>query len=512
VKSTPPNILMIMADQLAPQYLGAYGHPVVKSPRIDALAERGVVFDAAYTNCPICAPSRAGMCTGRYVGAIGAYDNGADFPSSVPTFMHHLGRAGYEVVLSGKAHFIGPDQQHGFQRRLTPEIYPSSFTWTPDWSRGAYHNPGTAVDQLRDAGLCKWNMQMDYDEEVRFRALEALRDFARRQDASRPFFLCASFTHPHEPYITTRRWWDLYRDDDIAPPAAPAVPLDQMHPYNRWLQIHHMIDVYPPREDDVQRARHAYYGMISYLDSLVGDLIDELERLGLADNTVVLLTADHGEMLGEHGMWFKRTYFEPSVRVPLIFAGTDRVAAGERLRETVSLVDLMPTLLEIAGLDDREEIEAGLDGDSLCGLLRGDEPPWKDYAVAEYYSEGVLHPMRMAVSGGLKYVHVHQEADQLFDLDRDPNELTNCIDQPAYADRLAQLSQLVHTGWDAEATERQVLESQRRRRLILEAHAAGPSQLWDAQPDFAAHEQYVRKDDAQATSARLRYPRAGDRP
>ena len=509
MKPTPPNVLMIMADQLAPQYLGAYGHPVVKSPRIDALAQRGVLFESAYSNCPICAPSRASMCTGCYVGRIGAFDNGADFPSCVPTFMHHLRRAGYEVALSGKAHFIGPDQWHGFQRRLTPEIYPAGFNWTPDWSLGAYHNPGTAVDQLRDAGLCDWSMQLDYDEEVRFRALEALRDFARRRDHGPPFFLCASFTHPHEPFIITRRWWDLYGDDQIAPPAAPPVPLDEMHPYNRWLQVHHMVDVYPPREDDVQRARHAYYGMISYFDSLVGDLVDELERLGLAQDTVVVLTADHGEMLGEHGMWFKRTYFEPSVRVPLIFAGADRVASGRRVQETVSLVDLMPTLLEIAGLDDREEIEPDLDGDSLCGFLSGESWPWKDHALAEYYSEGVLRPMRMAVSGRLKYVHVHGEADQLFDLAHDPHELANVLDQPAYADRLARLRRLVHADWDAESTTRQVLESQRRRRQILEALSTGPPQAWDARPDFPAHEQYVRKEDAQATSARLRYPRPG---
>ena len=282
-----------------------------------------------------------------------------------------------------------------------------------------------------------------------------------------------------------------------------------MHPYDRWLQIHHMVDVYPPREDDVARARRAYYGMISYFDAVVGDLVDELERLGLAQDTLVLLTADHGEMLGEHGMWFKRTYFEPSVRVPLIVAGADRVPVGERVAQTVSLVDLMPTLLEIAGLEDWEQIEGELDGDSLCGLLRGEKRPWKDYAVAEYYSEGVVSPMRMAVSRRLKYVYVHQEADQLFDLRRDPHELCNCIDRPEYADRLEQLRRLVHTGWDAEATTRQVLESQRQRRLILEALAAGPSRPWDAESDFHAHEQYVRKENAQVTSARLRYPRAG---
>ena len=507
MKNSRPNILLIMADQLSAQWLGAYGHPVVQTPHLNALAERGVLFEAAYANCPICAPSRAGMCTGRHVGEIGAYDNGTDFASSIPTFMHHLRRADYEVVLSGKMHFLGPDQLHGFERRLTPEIYPSSFVWTPDWTRGAYHNPGTAVDQLRDSGLCDWNMQLDYDEEVQFRALEELRDQARRRHEGRPFFLCASFTHPHEPFITTRQWWDLYAHDRIDPPAAPALPMDRMHPYDRWLQIHHMIDVYPPREEDVRNARHAYYGMISYFDSKVGELIGELERLGLAENTLVFVTSDHGEMLGEHGMWFKRTYFEPSSRVPLLCAGTDRVPSGRRVGRTVSLVDLFPTFLEIAELDDWQDAESSVDGTSLGGLLAGTEAAWKDYALIEYYSEGVCQPMRAAVSDRLKYVYVHRESPQLFDLAEDPHELHNCIDDPSYAQRLERLKRLVHDGWNADDMLARVLEKQRNRRLINEAMAHGRAGSWDIEPHFDAGRQYVRTEDAQITNVRRRYPR-----
>ena len=245
-----PNILMIMADQLPALAVGAYGHPTIKTPNIDRLAARGTVFDAAYTNCPICAPSRASMCTGRYVSGIDAFDNGTDFLSSIPTFMHHLTRAGYEILLSGKMHFLGPDQMHGFERRLTPEIYPSSFTWTPDWTRGAYANPGSNVDQIGESGVSDWNMQLDYDEEVCFRSEEALRRLARQED-DRPFFLCASFTHPHDPFLITQEYWDLYDHDSVEMPAAPAKPLDQMHPYDQWLQIHHMADVNPPDDEAI---------------------------------------------------------------------------------------------------------------------------------------------------------------------------------------------------------------------------------------------------------------------
>ena len=504
-----PNILMIMADQLPARTIGAYGHPLVQTPNIDALCEGGTVLESAYCNCPISAPSRASMCTGQYASGIGTFDNGTDFPSSIPTFMHHLRRAGYEVLLSGKMHFIGPDQMHGFERRLTTEIYPSSFVWTPDWTKGAYHNPGTAVDQLRDAGVCTWNMQLDYDEEVCFRSLEALRDLARRRQDGRPFFLCASYTHPHDPFIITRQWWDRYVHDTIDMPAVPGVPQDEMHPYDRWLQIHHMVDVYPPGEDAVRNARHAFYGMVSYFDHQVGRLMGELERLGLAENTLVVLTSDHGEMLGEHGMWFKRTYFDPSTRVPLVFRGPG-VTRGQRAPQTVSLVDLFPTFLELAGLDGWQAVQETVDGDSLGELLRGNGQGWKDDALSEYYSEGVCQPMRMGVSGGLKYVYVHREAPLLFDLNTDPNELRNCIDDPAYADRLAVLKQRVHEGWNPEETRQTVLDSQRQRRAIVEAMAQGRAECWDVRPHVDPSAQYVRQYDAEETSKRLRYPRVRD--
>lgn len=498
---------MIMADQLPARYVRAYGHPLIKTPNMDALAERGVLFQSAYSNCPICAPSRASMCAGQLVSSLGSFDNGADFPASVPTFMHQLRLAGYEVILSGKMHFLGPDQLHGFERRVTPEIYPASFTWTADWTRGAHHNPGTAVDQLRDAGLCDWNLQLDYDEETGFRALEALRDCARREDEGRPFFLCASFTHPHDPFITTQRWWDLYDHDLIEMPAVPAMPIDDMHPYNRWLQIHHMIDVYPPQEEHVRNARHAFYGMVSYFDHKVGQLVDELQRLGLDNNTVILVTADHGEMMGEHGMWFKRTFFEPSVGVPLIFAGTEHIQCGQRIEDEVSLVDLFPTLVELSGREDWPNVESHVDGQSLCGLLRGESRERIDGALSEYYSEGVCQPMRMAVSDRLKYVYVHEEEPLLFDLLRDPHETNNCIADAAYAQRLEPLKLQVHDGWDPVEMRQRVLKSQQRRLLIHESLAHGRSESWDVQPHIDPTEQYVRHQNAQATNIKRRFPR-----
>ena len=502
-----PNILMIMADQLAAQWTGTYGHPLVRTPHLDALAERGVRFDAAYTNCPICAPSRASMCTGRLVSSIEAFDNGTELPASTPTFLHRLRGAGYRTWLSGKMHFIGPDQHHGFERRLTTEIYPSGFNWTPDWRESPCANPGSAVDQLRHSGTCDWSLQLDYDEETHFRALEGLRDLARMRDEGRPFFLCASYTHPHDPFCITPEWWNLYDPDVVDLPESAPIDFDDMHPYDQWLQIHHMVREYPPTEEAIRNTRRAYYGMVSYFDEKVGQLVGELERLGLGDETIVVVTSDHGEMLGERGMWFKRTCYEPSTRVPLVVAGTDRVAGGRTLSQSVSLVDLFPTFAEWAGADEAVDDPAVLDGHSLAGLAAGENGAWDFPAISEYCSEGVCAPIRMAVKDGLKYIHVHGEAPQLYDLGADPLERENRYGDPALVARFEPLRAAVHDGWDGAGVKERVLASQRDRRAVNRACPPADFRNWDVRPDFDPTSQYVRRENSPVSNAARRHPR-----
>jgi choline-sulfatase len=487
---SPPNVLFILCDQLAPHWLS-----LAHTPHLDALAARGVTFQHAYCNSPICAPSRASICTGQLPSAIGAYDNGADFSAHTPTFIQLLADAGYHTCLSGKMHFIGPDQHHGFQRRLTTDIYPASHIWTPDWNESPVHNPGTAVDQLQSAGLCTWNLQMDYDEETHFRALEALRDLARQ--ANQPWLLCASYTHPHDPFITTQKWWDLYDHDQIPMPSNTGT---DHHPYDEWLQIHHMIDVYPPSREHIRKARHAYLANISYLDHKIGELITELDRLRLTDNTVIVFTSDHGEMLGEHDMWFKRTWREPSVRVPLIFSGPDGpapvFAPGKRVTSEASLLDLAPTFLDLAGLD----APADFQGSSLLPGLRDEASPARP-VIGEYLSEGVCQPMRYTVQNRLKYVHVHDtRPDLLFDLAIDPHENTNLIDEPTYSERLAPLKAALHENWDPATLRETILASQQHRRETHRQMQERGEASWDVHPDIDPATQYVRQQNAQATN------------
>jgi choline-sulfatase len=488
---TRPNILLILADQLPAAALRAYGHPVVRSPRLDALAAAGVRFDQAYTNCPLSAPARATLCTGRLSGKLGVYDNAVEFGASVPTFAHHLRGAGYATLAAGKMHFVGPDQLHGFERRLTTDIFPSSFAWTPDWRGGACPNPGSSAAQLRQSGPCTWSDALRYDEEVQFRTLEALRELAGRRGRRQPFLLCASFTHPHQPLTITRRWWDLYEDAAIDAPAAPAVPLEQMHPFDRWIQIHHQVDRYPPSDDDVARSRRAYYGMVSCVDDKVGALRDELARLGLANNTVVIFSAGHGEMLGEHGMWFERTCFDRAVRVPLLAAGPG-LPAGRVVDATVSLADLFPSMLELAGMPKEMWNSEELDGRSIAPLMRGSDAETDRPAVIDYLGEGTCQPVRAVVRERLKYIHVHGEAPRLFDLASDPLERADRSRDPAYAARRDALARLALVGWDGEAVRRRVLRSQQDRLRIHPALQRGRVESWDAAPHFDPAQQYCR--------------------
>lgn len=319
-----PNLLLIMADQMAASALPVYGHELVKAPNIEALAADGVVFDSAYCNFPLCAPSRFSMLSGQLPSRIGAYDNAAEFPSSIPTLAHYLRAMGYLTCLGGKMHFVGADQLHGYEERLTTDIYPADFGWTPNWDDPAhryswYHNMLSVVE----AGIYARTSQLDFDDEVAFQGVQKIYDLGRKRDG-RPFFLTLSFTQPHDPYMTTQAYWDHYDHTAIDLPSVDPIPLDRQDPHSRRLLELCGINQYRITQEHVRNARHAYYGMISYIDDQVGKVLAALRAAQFADNTIIIITADHGDMLGERGMWYKMSFFESSARVPFIVYAPNR--------------------------------------------------------------------------------------------------------------------------------------------------------------------------------------------
>lgn len=487
-----PNILLIQADQMAGPALPMYGHSVVKVPNLEKLAAAGTTFRNAYCNNPVCAPSRFSMMSGQRSSRIGAYDNAAEFPASIPTFAHYLRDLGYKTCLSGKMHFVGPDQLHGFEERLTTDIYPSDFGWTPDWSRTdeIFAPSVMSMRGVVEAGLCKRSMQLDYDDEVAFTSVRKLYDFARARDG-RPFFLTASFTHPHNPFTITRQYWDRYNHDDIDMPSVPFIPYDKRDP---WSQRYYKLirqDEHIVSDEAIRVARHAYYGMISYVDDQVGRLLEVLQETGLAENTAVFFTADHGDMMGERGMWYKFNPFEWSVRVPLIVS-VPGGSKGHVESRGVSLVDLLPTFLDLATDRKPPALIDPLDGKSLVGLLNNDDRQWQDDVMMEYMGEGVFAPCLILRKNGFKYVYCEDDPGMLYDLNNDPGELSNLCGNPRFSDIEKDMLEEIRARWNPAQIKQDVIRSQRRRLYIQSTLLKGNRAPWDYQPYRDASKEFVR--------------------
>ena len=505
----PPNILFIMADQLAPHFTGAYGHPVVKTPHIDALAARGARFDAAYCNAPLCAPARFSMMAGRLGTRIRAYDNASEFPASVPTFAHYLRLMGYRTCLSGKMHFIGPDQLHGFDERVTTDVYPSDFAWTPDWENAGerigkwYHN----MDSVHEAGTATATFQIDYDDEVAFAAKRRIFDYAREDQS--PFCLVVSFIHPHDPYVARPEWWSLYNPEDIDLPHTGPGDIED-DPFSIRLKDGIEASAHSPTEAEIRNARHAYYANTSYIDAKVGELVAALGEAGFGDDTVVIFTADHGDMLGERGLWYKMNFFEHSVRVPLIMAGAGVEARS--IPNACSHVDLLPTLLEIAASGGTAPPEPAdpLDGRSLWPLATGDSDT-VDEALGEYCAEMTSHPVFMIRRGAFKYVHCDTDPPQLYDLSKDPAERENLAAHPDHAERAATFAEEISNLWDGDAIRADIIADQRRRQTVHAAMEAGVRVHWDYAPPRDATNEYVRNHmDWTVAAAKTRFPTLED--
>jgi choline-sulfatase len=499
----PPSFLVLMADQLAASWLPAYGHPLVQTPHLSALAQDATVFDSAYCPFPLCAPSRSAMLTGRLASDIGVYDNAAELAATVPTLAHALRAHGYHTAVAGKMHFVGPDQLHGFEERLTADIYPADIDWTPDWSRPLdrplpwYHT----MESVRDPGVCAAAMQTDYDEEVCFHAVRKLHDIARHRP-DQPFLLFVSFTNPHDPWEIPQRHWERYRRSEIPDPAVPSLPLERADPHSRRLRAMCRVDEAPLTDEQIRRARHAYFAAVSYLDERVGEVLGALQRSGMADRTTVLFCADHGEMLGERGLWYKMAFFEQSARVPLIVRVPG--ARPRRVAEPVSLLDVTPTLLELAGLP-AEQVSpppaAGAAGSpdeharaavSLAAAVTGAGHAPSRPVVSEYHAEGATAPSAMVRDGRFKLIRSLEDPDLLYDLEADPRELSDLSAAPEHADTVARLGASLDARVDLVAVGRRVLASQRERRLVSAAVRRGVRPKWDFEPASDSSRRYVR--------------------
>ena len=499
---THPNILIVMADQLNGTLFPDGPADWLHAPHLKALAARSLRFANSYTASPLCAPARASFMSGQLPSRTGVYDNAAEFASSIPTYAHHLRRAGYQTCLSGKMHFVGPDQLHGFEQRLTTDIYPADFGWTPDYRKPGeridwwYHNMGSVTG----AGVAEITNQMEYDDEVAFAAEQKLYDLARGGD-KRPWCLTVSFTHPHDPYVARRKYWDLYADCAHLQPDVAALPYAEHDPHAQRIFDANDWRNFDITEGDIARSRRAYFANISYLDDKIGSILDVLERTRQA--AIVVFVSDHGDMLGERGLWFKMNFYEGSARVPLMIAAPG-IAPG-LINDPVSTIDLCPTLCDLAGVS-MTEVMPWTDGESLVPLAHGRK---RTSPVAmEYAAEASITPLVGLRQDRWKYTNCAADPEQLFDLIADPQELTNLADDPAHAKTLEHFRLIAATRWDLEAFDAAVRESQARRWVVYESLRNGAYYPWDFQPLRAASERFMRNHmDLNVLEENQRFPR-----
>ncbi len=498
---TQPNILVVMVDQLTGTLFPDGPADWLHAPNLRRLAARSTRFARAYCASPLCGPSRASFMTGQLPSRNGVYDNAAELPADTPTFAHHLRRAGYQTALAGKMHFVGPDQLHGFEERLTTDIYPADFGWTPDYAKPGeridwwYHNLGSVTG----AGVAEITNQMEYDDAVGFEAVQKVYDLARGADP-RPWMLTVSFTHPHDPYVARRKYWDLYEDCDHLMPEVPVVPYDDQDPHSQRIFDANDWRRFDISAEDIRRSRRAYFANISYLDDKIGAILDALEAT--RQEAVVVFTADHGDMLGERGLWFKMSFFEGSARVPLMIAAPGWEPG--KVDTPVSLIDVAPTLAGLAGADP-STVAPWADGVDLAPIATGRA---RGPVAMEYAAEASQAPLVALVDGRYKLTRCALDPDQFFDLAADPHERQNLAGDPAHAEAYGALSAFAEARWDLAGFDAQVRESQARRHLVYEALREGAYTAWDHQPHRPAAERFMRNHmDLNVLEDSQRFPR-----
>ncbi len=482
-----PNLLFIFSDQHSARIAGYNGDPLAETPNLDKLAAGGVVFDNAYCSSPICTPSRMSAMTARHPYRNRVWGNQDILHSGIPTFAHALGAAGLDPVLVGRLHSVGPDQLLGYARREVGDHH-SNWSGVARVDMGSLQ--GTASPDRRSL-LNSGSGQSAYevkDEDVIEATLLELDQFAAEiaQGTRQRFAMTCGLMLPHAPFVA--RADDFKRFEGRVGLAHPRGPQPgHEHPWlAQWREKCGITDV---SEAEEKRARAAYYGLVASMDRAIGKVLDRLEALGLADNTLVVYASDHGEQLGAHGMWWKHTFYEDSVKVPMILRWPSTLPAGERREQVVNLIDLTATMLEAAGAPALPDA----DGISFLNVARSADAPWIDCAFSEYchgsrFDWGIAGTSqnRMIRQGRYKLIYYHGFAPQLFDLEEDPLEEFDLAGDSAHASIVKQLTEAVLRGWDPDAVRAQIEETLEAKALLQKwAQQVNPpsSYMWQMQSD-----------------------------
>lgn len=480
----PANLLFILSDQHNRDSLGCYGHPLVETPHLDALAARGGRFSSAYCNSPLCVPSRASLATGRYVHQTGYWDNASPYEGRIPGWGHRLTEAGHRVDAIGKLHYRSVEDPVGFSETLLPmnvvdgigDVMGSIRDGTPryEMERADVENAGPGV-----------SASLDYDADVAGLACDWLSRRAR-STSRYPWVLFVSFVSPHPPFVAPSELYEKYPLDAITLPVQFRFGEPPPHPSLATLRRTLHLEE-PFTDTQIRRATATYYAMCTYVDRQVGRVLGTLEQTGLADTTRVIYTSDHGESLGRRGLWGKFTLYEESVAVPMIVAGPG-VPKGEVSSEIVSLVDCYPTILEALG-HEQTDAERELPGRSLLPIARGAKG--SGLAFSEYHAVGSTSASYMLRERRYKYIHHVGERPQLFDLQSDPQELIDLADDPGSREVVTEYERRLRSrvnpeGADAaaKADQRALIERFGGREKVMQRGTFGNTPVPGQEPEF----------------------------
>ena len=460
MSATARNLLFIFSDQHAQAVAGCYGDSHVQTPALDGLAARGVRFDNAYCASPICVPSRMSMLTASHPSKQDCWTNDDYLSSEIPTWLHAMGAAGHYPELIGRMHAMGPDQMHGYAHREVGDH-------SPNWGGIPRHDMGVLNDTndpqghslvACGAGQSAYEVK---DRDVTNAALGALERIAKEE---RPFCLTVGLMLPHAPYVASRHWVDYYMQE-LDPPAIP--PGVDEHPWISWWRENRGIGSVPERQSRLARA--AYWGLVSTMDEMIGRILDKLRETGLEQDTLVVYASDHGDHVGERGLWWKHMLFDESTKVPLIMALPGVLPESESRDEVVGLIDVAQTMIEALGGTPLPQA----DGRSFWPILTGQHEAWDNTVFSEYCTDevpawtgGRAVQQRMVRRGAWK-LHVYSKYPPLlFNLDDDPQELNDLSRDPTHAAVLKEMMALVLNDWDPELIRQRMLDRRQRKDLL----------------------------------------------
>jgi choline-sulfatase len=436
-----PNVILICSDQHNASMGGWRQHPLVKTPNLDRLASNGSYFTNAYCNSPICTPSRMSFVSGRYAHEINSWTIGMPLGSDIQTWPGHLNDSGISTTMLGKMDYCGEDQGGQFtdhrilRRRKAFDQIPLESPLAsrlPDFIRWKTVEQMINKTQTRSEEIISDGVygeahyefgNYDHDRIVTNWALDWLRQKGEKP-TKRPWLLYVGLLYPHPPFTVPKRFFDQYPLEDIDLPIDAHFPNPSLHPALRRFQKTQAAGKINPH--DLKRTMAAYYGMITCLDEMIGEILNELNHQKLAEDTYIIYFSDHGESLGTHGLFFKKTAFEESVKVPLIISGPD-LPKNNKVDDLVSLVDLYPTLLDLFSIQNKGELK----GMSWLKLLEGPQQN-RETIFSEYHGPCFTNDWYMLRDPQYKYIHYDGGEPSLFDLEKDPNELMDLGSIPNY--------------------------------------------------------------------------------